>query len=91
MNLNRTIPNFTMVDIQASRKIQRTKQQRFHRRYSNFIKRANGLHVDCEVDVYVLVRKKNKNHTYNSSSDPTWPPPHSDIVTPTSQIVIVPG
>lgn len=53
-------------------KERRRRNSRFRKRRQTFLKSAQKLHEDCEVDVYVAVRKGDRFFSYSSTPEERW-------------------
>lgn len=51
---------------------------RFGKRHKTLLFKADDLHLDCDAEVYLAVRKNNKLYTY--SSNESFPPSRAEIV-----------
>jgi len=58
----------------------RATDEKFRKRKNNILKKGNELRLLCEADVYILLRRKGRYYTYNSTNQPSWPPSSDEIV-----------
>lgn len=58
----------------------KAKAQRFTRRKSNLVKKADQLARLCHADLALIIRKNGRYYTYRSTDYERWPPPIIEIV-----------
>jgi hypothetical protein len=44
------------------------------------IRRCNNISMRYNLDIYLLVRRRNRYYEYNSNRDPSFPAPNEEIV-----------
>ena len=58
----------------------RATDEKFRKRKNNILKKGDELRLLCEADVYILLHRKGRYYTYNSTNQPSWPPSSDEIV-----------
>ncbi len=58
----------------------KVKTQRFIKKKSNFVKKADQLARLCHADIALIICKNQRYYTYRSIDHEQWPPTKMEIV-----------
>lgn len=58
----------------------RAEREKFRKRSKNLFKKANELSRMCNTDLYLILYREGKYHTYSSTDRQGWPPSSTDLV-----------
>ena len=61
-------------------KSKKATDEKFRKRKNNILKKGDELRLLCGADVYILLCRKGRYYIYNSTNQPSWPPPPEKIV-----------
>jgi hypothetical protein len=59
---------------------QRNPRVTFQRRSKTLKEKAHQLSDICGAKVYLIIVHERENYVYNSSHEPSWPPPDETLV-----------
>lgn len=65
---------------QSRDKPRRAVQEKFRKRSQGLFKKANELSQQTGSDIYILIYRNNRYHTYQSTDREGWPALEQDIV-----------
>ncbi|KAH6658611.1 hypothetical protein BKA67DRAFT_217800 [Truncatella angustata] len=64
-----------------TRQARKKAAAKFSKRRRTLVKRAHDLYRDCDAEVFLVIKKNNKLHVFNSEpSRASWPPSYDSII-----------